>query len=50
MLMGEKPAFLFPFGWRIIFKMGWSVRKREKGLIWGYRFFGIEKDLAKKYI
>jgi hypothetical protein len=23
-LLGEKPALLFPFGWQIVFQMGWS--------------------------
>jgi len=48
--MEEKPASLLPFDWRIVFEMGWSIRKQENGLFWGCRFLGIEEDLAKKYI
>jgi hypothetical protein len=39
-LRGGKPALLFPFGWQIVFEMGWSMRKQKEGLFWGCGFSG----------
>jgi hypothetical protein len=34
-ILGEKPASLFPFGWPIVSYMGWSMGKWKEGLFWG---------------